>query len=175
MGWLDRAKKIAEQAKDKAEEALGEVKARTESAGEGATAPTNVDERLGTPYIPGMLGTPGWRERGLPDPAAVLPIDDRDRVGIPHGTKSEIVQEPFGMGRRWTSAGRSAGLFYRLTGDQRAWQPPRGGGASAELDDGRTLVFLDGGDVGVVVELKGLDAAERDALTTSAAQRLPSG
>ena len=187
MGWLDRAKKLAEQAKDKAEEALAEVKARTDSApaagGGNAPAPRAADPRLGTPYVPGMLGTPGWRERGLVDPAAVLPVADRDRVGIPHSTKSEIVEEPFGVGRRWTSEQRSAGLFYRLTDAHQAWLPPGGlaidpeaGGALwATLDDGRSVVFLDGDGVQVILELRGLDSSARAELAAAVAGQLTAG
>ena len=109
-----------------------------------------TDSRLGTPYVPGMLGRPGWRERGLADPAAILPIDERDRAGVPHSTKSEVVEEPFGMGRRWSTAERSAALFYQLYPEQEAWEPPGGtaplpdvgGGTTATLPDGRALVFL---------------------------------
>ena len=188
MGLLDRAKKLAEQAKDKAEEALAEVRARTE--GSGGPSPTSAappsapappgDGRLGTPYVPGMLGKPGWREQGLTDPAAVLPIADRDRVGIPHTTRSDIVEEPFGMGRRWTSGDRSAGLFYRLTTEQRAWLPPgglvadphAGGALSATLDDGRSVVFLGADEVQVVLEVKGLDGDAKAALAASVADQL---
>ena len=185
MGFLDRAKKLAEQAKDKAEEALAEAKARTAKGDEGApsapTEPKPVDPRMGTPYVPGMLGRPGWRERGLVDPAAVLPIAERDRAGIPHSTKSEIVQEPFGVGRRWSSGGRAAGLFYQLDPEHVSWEPPGGaapmgevaGASAASLPDGRSLVFL--GDVNrrVVLELKGLDEA-RAALARSVAAELAS-
>lgn len=192
MGWLDRAKKLAEQAKelaeqakDKAEETLADVRARTDAPGEAPPGPRTAparpaDGRMGTPYVPGMLGIRGWREHGLPDPAAVLPIHDRDRVGIPHSTKSEIVEEPYGIGRRWTSGERSAGLFYRLTDGQRAWQPPAGsapdpvlGGTMAvTLDDGRTLVLPEGGPAPVVVELQGLDAGGRADLVAAVREKL---
>lgn len=194
MGWLDRAKKLAEQAKDiaevakdRAEEAIADAKARTEappaSSGEsaGSAAPGRpADERMGTPYVPGMLGTRGWREQGLPDPAAVLPIDDRDRAGIPHSTRSEIVQEPYGVGRRWTSGGRSAALFYRLSDQHRAWQPPAaaapdpalGGVPAVSLDDGRTLVLPAGGPAPVVIELQGLDAGPRTDLVAAVQAKL---
>ena len=108
MGFLDRVKKVAEQALEKAEQALDQAKERTSSGGGGGGA--GGDARMGTPYVEGMLGRPGWRERGLVDPAAVLPIDQRDQAGVPHSTKSEIVEEPYGMGRRWTSGLRSLGL-----------------------------------------------------------------
>jgi hypothetical protein len=194
MGWLDRAKKLAEQAKDiaevakdRAEEAIADAKARTEaqrapSGGSGGSAASArpADERLGTPYVPGMLGVRAWREEGLPDPAAVLPIDDRDRAGIPHSTKSEIVQEPYGVGRRWTSGGRSAALFYRLSDQHLAWQPPAGaapdpalGGVPAvTLDDGRTLVLPEGGPAPVVIELQGLDAGPRTHLVAAVREKL---
>ena len=187
MGLLDRAKKLAEQAKDKAEEALAEVRSRTETSGgpavtpgapEGPAAPG--DGSMGTPYVPGMLGKPGWREQGLTDPAALLPIAVRDRVGIPHTTRSEIVEEPFGMGRRWTSGDRSAGLFYRLTPEQRAWLPPgglvadphAGGALSSTLHDGRSVVFLGADEIQVVLEAKGLDGEAKAALAASVAEQL---
>jgi hypothetical protein len=169
VGFLDRAKQLAEQARSKAEDALAEVRARSATPSESpptAQAGT-ADPRMGTPYVPGMLGRPGWRERGLEDPAAVLPVADRDRAGVPHSTKSQVVEEPFGVGRRWSSGGRSAGLFYRLDPDQQAWEPPGGrspmpevlGATTATLSDGRTLVFLAAGDTHVVLELQDLDTA----------------
>jgi hypothetical protein len=193
VGFLDKAKKLAEQAKEaagqareKAEEALADVRARTESsgrspadsAGSGPGAP--ADERMGTRYVPGMLGKPGWREEGLVDPAAVLPSGDRDRVGIPSSTRSEILEEPYGMGRRWTSGERSAGLFYRLTPAQRAWLPPgglvldpdAGGALFADLDDGRSVMFLGADEVQVVLEVRGLAHDERSALAESVAVQL---
>ncbi len=183
MGLLDRAKKLAEQAKEKAEEALAEVRERTEASrapGPPAGAPAPGDGRMGTPYVPGMLGKPGWREQGLTDPAAVLPVDHRDRVGVPRSTRSEIVEEPFGMGRRWTSGDRSAGLFYRLTAEHQAWLPPAGlaadpdaGGAlSSTLDDGRSVVFLSGDGVQVVLEVRGLDRDAKGALAAAVAEQL---
>ena len=170
MGFLDKAKKLVDQAKDKAEEALAEVKAKVPSSDTttgGRVPPVATDPRMGTPYVPGMLGKPGWRERGLTDPAAVLPVADRDRAGIPHSTRSEILEEPFGMGRRWSSGGRSAGIFYQLDPEHLSWEPPLGqapfatvpGSMEAKLPDGRSLVFLGGGDRRVVLELSGLDDA----------------
>ena len=183
MGLLDKAKKLAEQArekaelvKEKAEEAFAEVKARNESSDSASASPPRpADPRLGTPYVPGMLGAPGWRERGLTDPAAVLPIADRDQAGIPHSTRSEILEEPFGMGRRWTSGDRSAGLFYRLTAEHRAWVPPGGaapdpdvqGATAATLEDGRTLHFMAAGGTEIVLETRGLDDHARTALAAS--------
>jgi hypothetical protein len=183
MGLLDKAKKLAEQAKEKAElvkekaeEALAEVKARQDTTSSSPPSPPKqADPRLGTAYVAGMLGSPGWRERGLTDPAALLPIADRDQAGIPHSTKSEIVEEPYGMGRRWTSGERSAGLFYRLTPGHRAWTPPGGaapdpevaGATAAALDDGRMLHFLSAASTDVVLETRGLDDRTRAALVTS--------
>ena len=180
MGWLDKAKKLAEQAKDMAEGAIAEVKARTDKSGDGGSEGAGArpyDERLGTPYVAGMLGKPGWREQGLIDPAALLPIADRDRVGIPHSTKSQILEEPYGMGRRWTSGDRSAGLFYRLTPEHQAWTPPTGlapdadaGGAmGGQLEDGSAVVFL--GDE-VVLETRGLPGDDRSALFSAVAAQM---
>jgi hypothetical protein len=185
MGFLDKAKKLAEQAKDKAEEALAEVKARVPSSDAttgGQVPPVTADPRMGTPYVPGMLGKPGWRERGLTDPAAILPVGDRDRAGIPHSTKSEVVEEPFGMGRRWSSGGRSAGLFYQLDPEHLSWEPPLGrapftavpDAMEAKLPDGRSLVFLGGGDRRVVLELSGLDDAA-PTLARAVEQQLVAG
>lgn len=186
MGLLDRARKLAEQAKEKAEEALSEVRSRAEQASRAQDEPApgaprgEPDGRLGTPYVPGMLGAPGWREQGLVDPAALLPIDDRDQAGIPHSTKSEILEEPFGMGRRWTSGDRSAGVFYRLTAAHRAWAPPGPAtpvpdvddATEATLDDGRTLVMIPADDRQIVVELRGFDGPTRHHLAAVAADML---
>ena len=180
MGILDRAKQLAEQARGKAEEALAEVSKRTASMSRtpGAAAPPAADPRMGTPYVPGMLGRPGWRERLLPDPAAVLPVAARDRAGVPHSTKSQIVAEPFGVGRRWTSGGRSAGLFYQMDASHRGWEPPLGASPLpdmpnawlASLPDGTSLIFLTGGGNRVVLELKGLDDARDDLIHAVVAQ-----
>ena len=180
MGFLDRAKKLAEQALEKAEETLADVRTKAEQTRSSPSAPPPGDPRMGTPYVPGMLGRPGWRERDLPDPAAVLPISERDRFGVPRSTKSQIVAEPFGVGRRWTAGSRSVGLFYRLDPDHMGWSPPAvtspfpaGGGASeVTLPDGRSLVFLGTDDRSVVLELSGLDAEAAASLTRTVAEQL---
>jgi hypothetical protein len=194
VGFLDRAKKlaeqakgVAEQAKDVAEGALSEARARSASSGSegsggGQSSTVTTDPRMGTAYLPGMLGRPGWRERGLVDPAAVLPIAERDRAGVPHTTKSEVLEAPYGMGRLWTAGGRSVGLFYQLYPEHLAWEPPGGtspvtgvGGASqATLADGRSLVFLGGGDRHVVLETGGLDDSARSDLVNAVAAQLAS-
>ena len=193
MGFLDRAKKlaeqakgVAEQAKDLAEGALSEAKERAGASGGGGgggggwqSSSVATDPRMGTAYVPGMLGRPGWREQGLADPAAVLPIADRDRAGVPHTTKSEIVEEPFGMGRRWTAGERSVGLFYQLYPEHHGWEPPGGrspvvglgGAAQATLADGRALVFL-GGERRVVLETNGLDDGARTDLVHAVSVQL---
>ena len=163
MGFLDRAKKLADQAREKAEEALAEAKSRAAARPQASTPGAPADDRdprWGTPYVPGMLGRPGWREQGLTDPAAVLPVKAREQVGVPHSTKSEVVEEPYGMGRRWTDGGRSVGLFYRVHPDHQAWA----GGAAYE---GRTLAFLGGGDRQVVLETVGVDEAGTAVLTAA--------
>jgi hypothetical protein len=192
VGFLDRAKKLAEQAKGVAEGAIAEAKAKAEqlqatsqtgappasSPSSGPRSPSGAGS--GTPYVPGMLGRPGWRERQLEDPAAVLPIAERDRAGVPRSTKSQIVEEPYGMGRRWSAGAKSAALFYQLYPEQQAWQPPTGtaplpevGGASmTSLPDGRTLVFLGTGDRKVVLEVAGLDDGARAQLARSVAEQL---
>ncbi len=191
VGFLDRAKKLAEQAKTMAEQAkeladgaLSEARAKAESSAAGgggrpSSAPA-ADSRMGTSYVPGMLGRPGWREEGLTDPAAVLPVDDRDRAGVPHSTKSEIVEEPFGMGRRWRAGDRAVGLFYRLYPEQQSWEPPGGrtpvpgidGAWQASLPDGRALVFLAGGSAEVVLETDGIDDGARSDLALAVAGQL---
>ncbi len=186
MGFLDKAKKLAEQARDMAdhareaaEGALGEARARSASAG---SAPPAADPRMGTSYVPGMLGRPGWREQGLTDPAAILPIAERDRVGVPHTTRSEIVEEPFGMGRRWTAGERSVGLFYQLYPEHRSWAPPGGaspvaavaGASQASLSGGTALVFLVGGDRRVVLETAGIDDTARSDLVHAVVAQLNS-
>ncbi|MDQ1413998.1 MAG: hypothetical protein QOE07_2586 [Acidimicrobiaceae bacterium] len=203
MGFLDRAKKLAGQAKDaadqakklaeqatsKASDALSDASSRmAQSSGTTSAPPTAPGgggsgggaPEYGTPYVPGMLGRPGWRERGLTDPAALLPIRERDHAGVPHTTKSKIIEEPFGMGRRWTSAGRSAALFYQLYPEHKAWEPPGGrapfsgvaGASVATLNDGRTLVFLGAGGQSVVLELTGIDDPVRADLARTVAERL---
>jgi hypothetical protein len=176
MGFLDRAKRLAEQAKEMAEGALSNTSADEQAA------PSRGSVEYGTPYVPGMLGRPGWREHGLEDPAALLPIRERDKAGVPHSTKSMIVEEPFGMGRRWTAAGRSAALFYQLYPEHQTWQPPGGttpyapvrGASTATLDDGRSLLFLNRGDRRVVLELTGLEPAAETTLATVVATKLGS-
>lgn len=203
MGFLDRAKKLAEQAKGVAEQAkevaegaLSEARSRTDAAGPGAgggeasggqvrrdPSPPDADPRMGTSYVPGMLGRPGWREQGLTDPAAVLPIAERDRAGVPHSTRSEITEEPYGMGRRWTAEGRTIGLFYQLYPDHRAWEPEGGrspvaeiaGGSQATLGEGRSLLFLGAGDRRVVLETDGVDDSARSDLAHAVARQLASG
>lgn len=115
----------------------------------------------------GMLGRPGWRERDLTDPAAVLPAEARDRAGIPRSTKSEVLAEPFGVGRRWTSGYRSAGLFDRLDPDHLSWTPPMG---DPNLEDGRSLIFLND----LVLEVKGLDDGAVTELTNAVRDNLQS-
>jgi hypothetical protein len=187
MGFLDRAKKLAEQAMGKAEEVVADIQSKapapspSPSPSSTGPAPSGAsDPRWGTSYVPGMLGRPGWRERGFDDPAAVLPIAERDRAGVPRSTKSEIREEPFGMGRRWSSGGRSTALYYQLYPEHHAWEPPAGrhpyaavGGAwTATLDDGRALVFLGGGEQRVVLEATGLDADAIASLARTVAARV---
>lgn len=188
MGFLDRAKKLAEQAKEMAEQAtkaaegaLGEARAR---AGGGGNAPAPAtDARMGTPYVEGMLGRPGWRERRLADPAAVLPIADRDRAGVPHTTKSQVLEEEFGMGRRWVAGGAAVGLYYRLYPEHRDWEPPGGripvegiaDGWQASLPDGRALAFLPGAGAEVVLETRGIDDGARSDLVYAVARQLAEG
>ncbi|MGI8807723.1 MAG: hypothetical protein ACR2KK_07775 [Acidimicrobiales bacterium] len=192
MGFLDRAKRLAEQAtsvadqaRDAAEEALQEARARAATSSGGGAAPREAtsDRRMGTSYVPGMLSRPGWRERGLTDPAAVLPIAERDRAGIPHTTRSEILEEPFGMGRRWTAGERTVGLYYRIYPEHLAWEPPGGaspvagieGASQATLSDGRALVCLGEGDRRVVLESNGIDDSARSELARAAAAQLAAG
>jgi hypothetical protein len=205
VGFLAKAKKLREQAKDAAEQVKKLTEQMSTQAGDAltgaasklsqaagtqpappptappapATGATGSVE-YGTPYVPGMLGRPGWREQGLTDPAALLPIRDRDHAGVPHTTKSQILEEPFGMGRRWSSGGRSAALFYQLYPEHRAWEPPGGraplsevpGASAAALTDGRTLVFLSGHGQSVVLEVAGLDDPAPVALARTVAARL---
>jgi hypothetical protein len=192
VGFLDKAKKLAEQARqvadqarEAAEGAIGEARSRAgsgSSAGQGGPAPA-ADPRMGTSYVPGMLGRPGWRERGLTDPAAVLPIAERDRVGVPHTTRSEIVEEPYGMGRRWSAGDRAVGLFYQLYPEHSSWSPPGGltpvgavaGASQATLSDGRAVVFVGAGDRRVVLETNGVDDAGRADLLHAVVDQLAAG
>lgn len=181
VGFLDRAKKLAEQAKGKADQ-VKDLAQRAMDDNRGADASNPTDPRWGTPYVPGMLGRPGWRERGLTDPAAVLPVAERDRAGVAHTIKSQIVEESFGMGRRWSGDGCSAALFYQLYPEHRDWEPPEGkgpypevrGASAATLDDGRELVFIGGGGLSVVLEVRGLPGDARAALARAVAGQLAS-
>jgi hypothetical protein len=84
------------------------------------------------------------------------------------------------MGRRWSTGGRSAGLFYQLYPEHESWQPPGGkapfsgvGGAStARLTDGRTLVFIGSNARSVVLELAGIDADAQATLARTVVERL---
>jgi hypothetical protein len=195
MGFLDKAKKLAEQAIDKANESIADARSSSQDKGQSEPAPTSAPDTtasvpgpagttgsggLGTPYVPGMLGRPGWRERDLVDPAALLPMWDRERAGVPHSTKSQIVEEPFGMGRRWTAEGKSAGLFYRLYPEHEAWAPPAGtvasdatpGATAAALGDGRSLLFIAQGKSSVVLETSAIDDDSRAALARAVAEQL---
>jgi hypothetical protein len=180
MSLLDKAKKFAAQAKDLAEDAMAKAKEQQASSDASPAAASSPDPRMGAPYVPGLLGRPGWREKGLIDPAAVLPIDERDRAGVPRSTKSEIVEEPFGMGRRWSTTGRSAALFYQLYPEQQSWEPPGGttplaevgGGTTANLPDGRALVFLSHRKERVVLETTGIDPNEQLTLARAVASHL---
>jgi hypothetical protein len=192
VGFLDKAKKLAGQVKDKAEEALAEAKSRTgdkdkdDAGAPAAGAPVGEapakdgESKLGTAYVPGMLGRPGWREKGLEDPAAVLPIADRDKAGVPRSTKSEIVEVAYGMGRRWTTGDKSTGLFYRLYPEHREWSPPGGtsplagvsGASQATVGGGKALVFFEDGDHPVVLETSGLDDDARLALAQAVAAHI---
>jgi hypothetical protein len=162
-----------------AEGALADARAKS-PAGDADAASTSAAAALGTSYTPGMLGRPGWREKGLVDPAAVLPVKDRELVGVPHSTKSVILEEPFGMGRRWSTADRSAALFYQLYPEHKAWEPPGGrvqypevsGASAAHLDDGRSLVFVADHHRSVVLEVTGLDDSARATLARSVAAHL---
>lgn len=193
MGFLDRAKKLAEQALEKAEQAIDEAKSRTSSSGAGGGGGGGTgggggaggmagDPRMGTPYVEGMLGRPGWREQGVVDPAAVLPIEERDRAGVPHSTKSQIVEEPYGMGRRWSSGGRSLGLFYQLYPEHESWAPPVGvtplsgvpGAMAGDLPDGRSVVLVEAAGRRAVLEAYGIDEGWRVALARTVSGNLAS-
>jgi hypothetical protein len=183
VGFLDKAKKYANQAKDladKAKDLADKARDATDSSDTNAAPPPTSDERMGTPYVRGMLGRPGWREKGLTDPAAVLPIAERDRAGIPHSTKSVILEEPYGMGRRWSAGERSAALFYQLYPEHRDWNPASDtlafpdvpGSTTASLPDGRALVFIGRDDRRVVLETGGLGPAEQANLASAVASQL---
>jgi len=185
VGFLDKAKKLAEQASKMADQAREAAEgALSEARGRSSSTPAPAaDPLFGTPYVPGMLGRPGWREQGLTDPAAILPIAERDHVGVPHTTRSEVVEEPYGMGRRWTAGERAVALFHQLYPEHRAWAPPGGvspvgmvaGATQATLSDGRALVFLGQGDVRVVLETAGIDDAGRAVLVEAVAEQLAKG
>src|SRR3954453_9809600 len=153
-----------------------------QSSSSGATpGPDGRYPNWGTAYVPGMLGRPGWRGQGLIDPAGLLPIKERDRLGVPRSTKSQILEEPYGMGRRWSANGRSAAVFYQLYPEHQAWQPPAAltpypgvdDAYSVTLPDGRVLVLMRGDeDRRVVLELAGFDQTAQVALAQWMASEL---
>ena len=84
------------------------------------------------------------------------------------------------MGRRWTTVGKSAGLYYRLHQDHHAWQPPTaaaplsgvGGAEVIQLDDGRSVVIV---GPQVVLEASGLDDATLGDLARAVQAQLGTG
>ena len=170
MGFLDKAKKLAQQALEKAEEAVADAGRQRGSAVEptpAASEPTTY----GTPYRPGMLGRPGWREMGLVDPAGILPLWERHKAGIPHDIKSTILDAGFGMGRRWSFGASSLGLFYQLYPDHEQWSP-LAGRDSASLPDGTELELLARDGRRVVLEAKGIGPPALEGLRSVVAVKL---
>jgi hypothetical protein len=93
------------------------------------------------------------------------------------------VEEPFGMGRRWTAGARSVGVYYQLYPEHLAWEPDGGrspvteidGASQASLSDGRALVFFVAGDRRVVLETGGIDDSGRSDLAFAVAAQLTAG
>jgi hypothetical protein len=186
MGFLDRAKKLAEQAKEIAGDAVEKAKEmRAERQGQSTAPPTWTSA---TPYESGAFGAPAggvaapvtdlrvrWVWLNLPDPAAVLKSGERARFGIPTSTKSDVVQESYGVGRRWNTGSSSIALLWMVDDDHPSdatatglrWQDLRpaaavdtpGVGDGAYLADaggGRRAAFVRCRGVGFVVEGAGL-------------------
>jgi hypothetical protein len=189
MGFLDRAKKLAEQARDMATDAVEKVKEqqqqRAANRPEEAAAPGG--SQYGTPA--GPLGE-RWKSIGLMDPAGFLPPYERDKYGIPKSTKSAVVSERWGIGRRWTAGDKSVALLYlidpadpatsaRQTAER--WGNVRtatavdvagvGDGAFiTDIRDGKRGVFARAGNIGYVVEFVGIpDDAAIDLARSAAA------
>ena len=179
VGFLDKAKKLARQAIDKAEDAVADVRNRVpgsdppprEGAGDVQQGTSTGPAEYGTPYRPGMLGRPGWREKGLVDPAAVLPISERRQAGVPQSVKSAILDAGFGMGRRWSAGDTSLGLFYQLYPEHEQSAPLAGAGY-ASLPDGTELTLVAHGGRRVVLEARGINAATREHLRLVVATKL---
>jgi hypothetical protein len=201
MGLLDRAKKLAQQAKDLAGDAIDRTTSPQPSPG-GYEQPPGAPPTAAPPpgaaaSAPVVFGTPAgpvgesWKRLGLLDPAGVLKATERDRAGVPKSTKSEVVMEPYGVGRRWSAGGRAIGFFWLIDNaapppDAAAtamqWAALRGPegvdvpgvGDRAYIRDaggGRRGVFVRAAGKGFMVEVTGLpDEAAVDLAKAAAAE-----
>src|SRR6266508_637684 len=184
MGFLDRAKKLAQQAKEFAGDQIEQrrqpqgTQTEGESPQPGApTAPTGEAKQPKPPGTPaGELGE-RWKKLDLPDPAGVVPPKVRQGAGVPRSTHSEVVSEPYGIARRWTDEGKSIGVFWLIDPDAQPstaeatsarFDALRGEGAEdvpgigdgayiTDLGNDRRGVFVRAQDRGLVVEVAGSD------------------
>jgi hypothetical protein len=198
VGFLDRAKKLAEQAKEMANEAVDKVKEQQAASKASSSAPASSGSSSSSAPGSAGYGTPAgevgerWKSLGLADPAGVLPPKTRAAHGIPTSTKSAVVAEAWGVGRRWSAGDRSVGLLYLIdsgsppasadaTGER--WTAARpadaetvadvGDGAyAAPAGDGREGVYVRAGAIGFVVEFAGIDRADAAAMARVAAGQL---
>ena len=188
MGFLDRVKKVAQQAKDFAED---QIEQRQQQQASSDAAPVSAggggsdggggggDGGGGGPVV---FGTPAgelgekWKAVGLSDPAGVVPPKARDVAGVPKSTKSAVVSESYGIGRRWTAGNKSIGVFWLIdpanppaepTGTGARFDALRTGEAKdvpdigegayvLDLGSGRHGVFVKNNGIAVVVEVAGI-------------------
>jgi hypothetical protein len=209
MGFLDKAKKFAEQAKDMATDAMEKVKEQqAQQAQQKADQAAGAAGATSTPASPTAtstsasaaaggngFGTPAgelgerWKSIGLTDPAGFLPAKERAKYGVPASTKSTVVSERWGIGRRWTAGDKSVALLYLIDpadpatrAEQTAerWGnvrtetavdvPDVGDGAFiTDIRDGKRGVFARAGRVGYVVEFVGIGDDAAIALARAAA------
>jgi hypothetical protein len=173
MGLLDKAKKLAQQARDLAGDTMERTRQATDRDSEAPARTPSGSGEFGTPA--GPLGEQ-WKRLGLADPAAMVKLVERERVGVAGSTKSVVVQESYGVGRRWSADGKSIGFLWLIDAtsppaDSRAtgahWQALRDPGAAdvgglagdgyvKDAGEGRRGVFVRAGDMGFVVEVSGL-------------------
>jgi hypothetical protein len=188
MGFLDRAKKLAHQAKDFADDQVEQRRQQSKNptpdastasppSAPAAGGPTTTDG----PKVAKPPGTPAgplgekWKALGLPDPAGVVPPRARQGAGVHRSTHSEVLEAPYGVGRRWTAEGKSIGVFWLIDGSVKdaagtvgrfdalksaeANDVPDIGDAAYfdKLEGGRHGVFVKAGGRAVVVEVGGIE------------------
>ncbi len=197
MGFLDRAKKLAQQAKGFAEDQVEKRRDHDEAAPD-APPPADTGGPRSEPRAPKPFGTPSgalgerWKSLDLGDPAGVVPPKARAAAGVPTSTLSEVVKERYGIGRRWSAEGKAIGVLWLIdpdnqpddasaTGERFATLRDAqaeevagiGDGAYvARLGDAREGVFVTLGGRGVVIEVSGIPRETAIELATTATENI---